>query len=425
MNRKEYIMRKFCTFLLLSTALIAACTAQISDQVKKEYPAALTLQLRNPLMIARMDETVAIPLEWLKSRAADFNPQAILLLANGREVPAQLDDADGDGAPDRILVNLDLQGRQKVKLTLRYAPTGVKERIYPQRTQAELSAKFGGEWKDHKYLGGTFHNIDAITVPKEHTDHSGYFRYEGPGWESDKVGYRFYLDWRNASDLYGKKTSALVLQQVGLDGFESYHHMADWGMDILKVGDALGIGTIAWWDGQKATRVAVTDSVRCRIATVGPLLSRIRTDYFGWKAGPNTLNLHSDLTICAGSRLTRHLAMIHGGIDNLCTGLVNLPDTERMPPPAEGEFTWLATWGVQSLNNDHLGMAVLFRRASLIAEKEDGLSHVVVLKPEGGRLEYYFLGAWELEPGGITTREAFASYLAETAARLNHPVIIE
>ncbi|HOT98071.1 MAG TPA: DUF4861 domain-containing protein [bacterium] len=418
-------MKKFATLLLLSAALLSACTAQVSDKIKKEYPAALTLHLRNPLPTARMDEIVAIPLEQVKVRAADFNPRAILLIAMGREVPAQHDDADGDGTPDRILANLDLRGRQKVKLTIRYARSGVKERIYTQRTQAELSAKFGGDWKDHKYLGGTFHNIDAITVPKEHTDHSGYFRYEGPGWESDKVGYRFYLDWRNATDLYGKKTTALVLQNVGLDGFESYHHMADWGMDILKVGDALGIGTIAWWDGQKANRIAVTDSVRCRIATVGPLLSRIRTDYFGWKAGPNTLNLHSDLSICAGSRMTRHLVMIHGGIDNLCTGLVKLPDTERIPPPAAGEYTWLATWGVQSLNNDHLGMAVLFRRSDLMEETEDGLNHVAVLKPEGGRLEYYFLGAWALEPGGITTREAFATMLAETAARLNNPVIIE
>ncbi|HNW60409.1 MAG TPA: DUF4861 domain-containing protein [bacterium] len=418
-------MKKHGALALLLAALLSACSAQVSGKLKQEYPKTVTLQVQNPLAAARPDEIVTIPLEPIRAKAADFNPQAILLIANGREVPVQLDDADGDGTPDRILANLDLVSRQRLKLIIRYAPAGIKERIYTRRTQAELSAKFGGEWKDHKYLGGTFHNIDAITVPKEHTDHSGYFRYEGPGWESDKVGYRFYLDWRNASDLYGKKSSALVLQSVGQDGFESYHHMADWGMDILKVGDALGIGTIAWWDGEKANRVAVTDSVRCRIAVSGPLLSRIRTDYFGWKAGSHTLNLHSTLAICAGSRMTRHSLLLHGEIDNLCTGLVKLPDSEMIPPPAEGEYTWLATWGVQSLNNDRLGMAVLYRRSDLIAEKEDGLNHVVVLRPAGGRVEYYYLGAWELEPGGITSKEAFAAMLAETAARLNQPVIIQ
>src|SRR5690606_41170855 len=61
-------------------------------------------------------------------------------------------------------------------------------------------------------------------------------RYDGPGIESDKVAYRIYLDERNGFDIFGKKTPDLVLQDVGLDGFESYHHPAPWGMDILKVG---------------------------------------------------------------------------------------------------------------------------------------------------------------------------------------------
>ena len=33
----------------------------------------------------------------------------------------------------------------------------------------------------------------------------------------------------------------MVLQDVGQDGYDSYHEMADWGMDVLKVGDAAGV----------------------------------------------------------------------------------------------------------------------------------------------------------------------------------------
>ncbi|GEM_PF-2290988 len=145
-------------------------------------------------------------------------------------------------------------------------------------------------------------------------------------------------------------------------------------MDILKVGSTLGIGTIAWWDGAHANRVAVTDSIHCRIAAAGPLLSRIHTDYFRWKAGNLSVNLHSDLSITAGSRMTRHLVNIKGALDNLCTGLLKLPDTELIPPPADGEWCWLATWGVQSLNNDLLGMAIFFRRADLISNATDDLN---------------------------------------------------
>lgn len=38
-------------------------------------------------------------------------------------------------------------------------------------------------------------------------DHAYYIKYERPGLESDKVGYRFYFDQRNAIDVFGKKTS--------------------------------------------------------------------------------------------------------------------------------------------------------------------------------------------------------------------------
>jgi len=418
-------MRKIYLFTVLPIFLLLACGSDYDGSKKLQYPGSVTVRAKNTLDLTRTDEVVAIPLSLVKSKATDFNPRAMVLISRGKDIALQLDDADGDGSPDRILADLDLKGHETRKLELRYTPVGIMERVYPQRTQAELSIKFGGKWQKHKYFGGTFHNIDVLRVPPEHTDHSEYIRYEGPGWESDKVGYRFYLDWRNAIDVYGKKTHELVLQNVGQDGFESYHHMSDWGMDILKVGDALGVGTIAWWDGEKANRVAVTDSVRCRIATVGPLLSRIRTDYFNWRIGADSLDLHSELCICAGSRMTRHALTFSGNPSNLCTGLVKLSDTELIPPPADGKYTWLATWGLQSLNNDHLGMAVLYPRQDFILQTQDSHSHVVVLKPEGNRLVYYFLAAWELEPGGVTSKEAFTASLNEAVAKLNHPIIIE
>lgn len=109
-------------------------------------------------------------------------------------------------------------------------------------------------------------------MPDEHTDHSYYIRYEGPGWESDKVGYRYYLDWRKAIDVFGKKTGDMVLQQVGQDGFDSYHELQDWGMDVLKVGNSLGVGSLGLFYEGKAIRVDKTDSVIVRIAENGPYI---------------------------------------------------------------------------------------------------------------------------------------------------------
>jgi hypothetical protein len=88
-------------------------------------------------------------------------------------------------------------------------------------------------------------------LPGSFKDHSYYIKYEGAGWESDKVAYRFYLDQRNALDAFGKKTPGIILPAVGVDGYDNYHKMAVWGMDDMEVGKSLGIGSIAIGMGKK------------------------------------------------------------------------------------------------------------------------------------------------------------------------------
>ena len=105
-------------------------------------------------------------------------------------------------------------------------------------------------------MGGSFKNVNHVTNPPQYTDHSEYIRYEGPGIESDMAGYRVYLDWRNGFDIFGKTTPGLVLQDVGQDGYDSYHEMSDWGADILKVGQSLGMGGYGYWDGNKTILVS-------------------------------------------------------------------------------------------------------------------------------------------------------------------------
>jgi hypothetical protein len=395
-----------------------------ADSLEKAYPKTLTLSAKNPANLARNDAAMIFEIAGIKPRAADFNDKAFVMLADGKELASQADDLDGDGKADQIVCVADFAPNENKTLTLRYAKSGAPPRGYPRRTQAELSHKVGGKFVDRKYEGGAFQNVRFLRVPPQHTDHSLFIRYEGPGWESDKVGYRFYLDWRNAADIFGKKTPEMVLQNVGQDGFDSYHAMLDWGMDILKVGESLGIGSLAMWHEEKASRVSQTDSVTCAIVANGPVQSQIQTKYFGWKIGTGSYNVTSNLSITAGSRLTKHAVEISGNPENLCTGIVKLENTELLlSPEASAGWRYLATYGKQSLAQDNLGMAVLYRKNDLIKAAEDQYSHIVVLKPENGRLTYYFLGAWEQEPGGIKTAEEFAAYLNQTAVELNSPVV--
>ena len=92
------------------------------------------------------------------------------------------------------------------------------------QTYAELSIKEGGKWVGQKYEGGTFKNVTSLKVPKSHWDHSFFIRYEGPGWESNKIGYRLYLDWRNCIDLFGNSVPIVGVRRrfVGCDGLNEF-----------------------------------------------------------------------------------------------------------------------------------------------------------------------------------------------------------
>ena len=405
--------------LSLLGLILAACTTAVVQDHQALPTEKLVIEVQSPSDFPRVDEPVLIPLAHLGSAATEDYRFTV----GGQEIPSQLIDDDSEGNLDHYLLVTNLQPGKEVSISA-VKSSGNKTK-YPARVQAELSVKSGGEFVDRVYQGGTFANIESLLVPPEHTDHSFFIRYEGPGWESDKVGYRFYLDWRNAIDIFGKKTSDMVLQNGGKDGFNSYHEMSDWGMDILKVGSSLGIGSIGYWYNNKAERVAVTGQVSSKIISNGPLQAGIKTIYPQWQVGDSKYDLSSVLTINAGSRITRNHLEINPVLDNLCTGIVKHADaTVLSTGSSNSEWSYLATFGSQSLAGDNLGMAIIYRSEQLLDLKEDEYSHVVVLKPDNGILDYYFLAAWQGESEGIEYVDEFKNYLDKEIDKLNQQLII-
>ena len=68
-------------------------------------------------------------------------------------------------------------------------------------------------------------------------------------------------------------------------------------------------------------------------------------------------------------------------------------------------------YAIRSYYADKLGMAI-FYKLDETAEQKDGIDdHLVIFKPTTKPITYYFLGAWEQEPDGIKTEEAFVSDL--------------
>ncbi|WP_417624296.1 DUF4861 domain-containing protein [Paremcibacter congregatus] len=384
----------------------------------------LSVALTNDLPLERRNELVTLSAQKIRAHAPDFNFKAFKVMLGTQEVPSQVGDNDNDGIADQILFTTDFKASEHQNITITYAPMGEWTTNYPKRTQAELSIRVGGDRVNGIFDGGKFQNITAQVHPKGHTPGDKQFRYEGPGWESDKVAYRLYFDHRNTIDIFGKKVPDMVLQNVGHEDY-SYHKEADWGLDILKVNDSLGMGSPGMWLDGKAHRISTADDMAVTIAENGNIRSQVRVDHTGWKIAHGSHDVKSTLSIHAGSRMTHNLIYITNDPKNLVAGIVKHHPTEDLTSDASGQgWGYIATFGAQSYIHDNLGMAILYKKSDLIEVTQDDVNRLVVLKPNHGSLEYYFLAAWQKEPGGIQTKEEFHRYLEESIQRLGSPIQI-
>ena len=288
-----------------------------------------------------------------------------------------------------------------------------------RKTLAEISVKEGGSWNGRKYEGGTWKNVQSHTLNPLHTDHSFDIRYEGPGWESNKIAYRLYLDWRNAIDVFGKTSEQIILPQVGLDGFDSYHLKQDWGSDVLKVGKGQGLGSIARIVGDTMYHFENVDKTRASVEN-STQNSSVNINYHGWKTLNDKIDLKAKLTIFPDERFTKFTFTPSAPIAGIATGIVKVKALELLQKKsANGKWGYIATFGNQSMFDDGLGMALFYQTSTVAEIKEGPFDHLVVFKPTTKAVTYYFLASWEKETDALKTKEEFQNYIDAKLSLLN------
>ena len=414
--------KKQKSLVSISALFLFAIFVSVSFGKAEKKEGSIKLKAINPTEISRTDELLTIKISVLKKEDPSFNEMAFYINEGEKELPSQLD------KKGNILFIASFAPKETKEITIHYT-SGIKRNSYKKMTQAVLGIKTGYNKIDGYYTGGKFVDIDSTTVPKDHFAHDALYRFEGPGWESDKVVYRFYLDSRNRTDIFGKKINELVLDTIGIndlvsDSKESYTKMLDWGMDIFKVGESLGIGSIAIWDGSNFQAVSKTDQVKCYIHN-GPIMSGIYTKYYGWDVDGKKYNLFSDLSISAGSRLTDVDVKISDENVLMCTGLAKHEDCTLIKSDNNIKWGYLALYGKQSLSGDELGIVIFYKESNLVKITSDTTSEIIVLKTNKGKLNYYFASAWQQEPKGIKNISEFKKYLYNTAFCLSYPIKLE
>ena len=396
-----------------------ACTA--ATGLEAEFPECFALEIGNGIDATRTDAAIFVSTADIQAAYPNFNPNAFVVFDGTTELATQAVDDDPDGTADEIVVIANLDPNQTKTLTVRYATSGTNVRTYTQRAQALVSPKTGGSWSGNTYNGGAYEDVDFLDLTG-HIDHDAdYMRFEGPGWESDRIGHRVYMDRRNAIDIFGKKLPGMILQDIDYTN-EDYSTMSAWGMDILHNGDALGLGSVGTWENGAGVKLSNIQSLSVRILASGPVYALLRMSYGGWQTNSGTYDVTADISITAGSRVSRYVVNVDGNIPNLCAGMPRHDQGAVMPPPSTSGWTHLATYGNQSLVPDALGLAVLYRSADEVERVQDSINQLVVLTPTQGSLTYYLLGAWAQEGGGLANQQQFTSFLEAKLRELDSPI---
>ena len=246
---------------------------------------------------------------------------------------------------------------------------------------------------------------------------SQYFQMEGPAWENENVAFRNYFDARNGIDIFGKRKKEMLLDKVGIDG--NYHELADWGMDILKVGNSLGAGAIGMIVGDSLYRIGGTGEGTYRRIAETPTESSFVLSFPDSKIQGRKYAIDHTITISAGTHFYKSKVRVKGlkGDETLVSGIVAHMD--KPTKETYKNYTIMATHGVQSEDKSNLGMALAVPNSHFlkISKSEDykgaSVDHTHLLEMKfgnGDTVEFYFFTGWELQDGKFKE----ASYFMNT-----------
>jgi hypothetical protein len=309
------------------------------------------LLLKNPLASDRLNEPVVVTRAYYeKTFGAGEVP--VLKYPDGRMIPIQCDDLNGDGSWDELAFVVNIKANSMLKLSVSWA-TRDKAMVFEKKTQT---------WLAKQNTDGTFTEVREAGAPVGLAGFPAQYQSEGVGWENDKMAFRVYFDCRNVKDLFGKLKPGLILHKAGTPELGNYHSLSDWGMDILHCGSSLGAGGLALLEGDSLYRLGSTPVYRYKKITEGPVRTIFELTYRGWEVAGSTYEATERITLWIGSYGFKSEVTVSAftGQKELVTGIVT---TKLVAEPirfqASPGYTAILTHGVQSLNNDVLAMAVM------------------------------------------------------------------
>ena len=304
-----------------------------------------------------------------------------------------------------------------VTLSLLASCTSVNEKA---QIVSNSATKVDLRVSDTLVLDPVFTPRTSVNVPKNHKVGDKIFPYEGIGWENEIVGYRLYLDERSVTDIFGKKTPDLVLDKV--DYRNDYHAMADWGMDVMKVGPSMGVGGLGLYRGDSLERFGPDAELSASVLKQGGDEASFKVSHSKVPLGDGRFgNVDTTYSIESGNPLTWVTVKSSMPKATLASGLVNYSGNKRLRNSntvSKGEWRYIATWGdTQSEAKDGLGAVLFYRDGD--ARLMPSVNDTYPVRFNTPNPTYAFAGIWEQGPMGITDEESFIAWVDAQQKQLN------
>ncbi len=394
------------------------------------------LELKNEMKSARKDAPVVLKRELVAKAFGEIPSDKIPIVVDekGNEVPSQVDDLDRDGQWDELVFVCDMYANELKNVKLNFVDPK-EASVYTVRTNVRL-----GVGSIEEGFKGTDHAIS----PKGYTGVPVMFQAESVSWENDIMAFRNYFDCRNAKDLFGKLSPEMVMNKVGTKEVGSYHHLSDWGMDVLHVGPSLGAGGLALFHQDSLYRLGNVENFEFQLVSRGPVRSIFELNFEGWDVDGKKLKAQEKITVWAGKYWFQSDVTV-SGLENeaeLAIGIVTsyLKDNKPFEFSADAYYTAVATHDIQSMNKDYLGMGILLPTdskmrtgdAPLLSKERVkgsryhmpvGETHFVTQKIKNNQsVRHYFFAAWEVENKKWSKQKNFENLMKSQSEELSSPV---
>lgn len=354
-------------------------------------------------------KSVVVKRSDLEAKFGQLKEQSLVYLVdeNGDKILAQLDDTRGKGAWDELYAQVDLKTGQNRTFTLEWAD---------EADFADVKYRTNIRFADINDASKELERAERLKTSDSETAENT-FQFEGPGWENDVIGFRNYFDARNGMDIWGKVTSKMVLDKVGVKDAPTYHKMQEWGMDILKVGNSLGAGGIALISANKLYQVGPGAVGTYKLITEGPLRSIFELKFDRINIEGRLISVSHRITIEAGRPFYNNSVFVDDAGDaKLVTGIVNMQTNDVYYIPGT-DVSYFFTHDKQAYFGEYLGMAIIVpnRQIEVFTAPDQGegiiQTYYTVLDLVNQPIEYYFMAAWEVQNSIYSTFKGFENEL--------------